>query len=1153
MHFMRKMLLAAAAITLGASGANAAIEAAHPGLHGGAFKYAPVSRYEQTHRRTAKFTPATIQSRRRAANGIFTDADITTSLPAAYSTGYLDAPDGSTWYYTGQMDYTETPLEGGYATEKNLTGYSFTIYDSNYQLVGTLSDTISLAEDETRMGAIELCACVSRKFFNLDSNYEVMVMLAANTSEYVNHYYTKVYSLSTAADATEPIAEFNGYYVDAINAGNDYSDKFYITMFEETYVAQSTIDGTEPVEGEANDVYALHYDIFAPASWQSSTPTNIKSFYLPYDNYEGSNGMPFISAVNNSQVYFGTIMFEKPFFANHNLVIDTDNEDYSVDVTPTPDNSLVITLYTYSPYDGFQQSSVTTIPMEIKDATGSERCSFYELGMLNYQDDLSFGFWNDRTDEPAFVITVEDYLTKTDDSEYNFYAYNLQGEKIATIAENVAGLVDVSDLKGYEHQQGFYKTVDSKEVFQFIDIPSCELQTTIDVEQGENSITSSTDRYPVDGDYQYAVSMAYGETDSNDITRHYIGWFERDGSLNHYDAVPLGNNVAMALPYIKTSALNPYVFNTDSKREYMFLVKTYVTSGSTQTTESLYVVNTKGDLVAKLSGNDTLGYLVNITPLNMQSNPTLWVTYYNDDTDAYTSTFINLPFSKFAAGGDGSAENPYLISTVGDLQEIRTNLNAHYRLARNINAADYDFTPISGTFNGTLDGDGKIITGLHINSDDYYCGLFQSLGESAEVKNIGFIDAAITLNSGNSEAGLIAANATGNSKKAAKITDIHVQGFTVDAADASVEATFGGLVGQLSLYASITESLITGADIDLSNSAIGLVGGIAGNARTSASITNCAFLGTIKAPGSVGGIIASTSTGDETLNNCHVDADITGGNGIGGIIGTSARTPITNCVVEGTLTATTNNKWGYGAKVGGIVGELSEDWSELNPKDDTVINIALKNNLVALTAINVPARPETDEYVGKSATAHRIVGYSIANAQPDGSYTYDEETDDWVFTAGEANPADWGLADNYVVGNLAAIDSSIAAEATSVEGANLDAVTAEWLEAHDFKLGTSADSPWVLTEDRTVPQLYTEQIELSGIRTVTIGSNADQLTRTAEGLTAEGCNITLYNLQGMAVGHGAGSLSTAGVRAGVYVAVAVDASGSKQTAKITIK
>jgi hypothetical protein len=114
-------------------------------------------------------------------------------------------------------------------------------------------------------------------------------------------------------------------------------------------------------------------------------------------------------------------------------------------------------------------------------------------------------------------------------------------------------------------------------------------------------------------------------------------------------------------------------------------------------------------------------------------------------------------------------------------------------------------------------------------------------------------------------------------------------------------------------------------------------------------------------------------------------------------------------------------------------------------------------------------------------------------------------------------------------------------------------VTAEWLEAHDFKLGTSADSPWVLTEDRTVPQLYTEQIELSGIRTVTIGSNADQLTRTAEGLTAEGCNITLYNLQGMAVGHGAGSLSTAGVRAGVYVAVAVDASGSKQTAKITIK
>jgi hypothetical protein len=612
----------------------------------------------------------------------------------------------------------------------------------------------------------------------------------------------------------------------------------------------------------------------------------------------------------------------------------------------------------------------------------------------------------------------------------------------------------------------------------------------------------------------------------------------------------------MALPYIKTSVLNPYVFNTDSKREYMFLVKTYVSSSSTATTESLYVVNTDGDLVAKLSGTDELGYLVNITPLNLQTDPTLWVTYYNDNTDAYTSTFIKMPFSKFAAGGDGSAENPYLISTVGDLQEIRTNLNAHYQLARNIDASDYDFTPISGTFNGTLDGNGKVITGLHINSDDYYCGLFQSLGESAVVENIGFIDAAITLNSGNSEAGLIAANATGNAKKAAKISGIHVQGFTVDAADADVETSFGGLVGQLSLYASISESLITGADIDLSNSASGLVGGIVGNARTSASITNCAFLGSIKASGSVGGIIASTSTGDETLNNCHVDADIVGGNGIGGIIGTSARTSISNCVVEGTLTATTNNKWGYGAKVGGIVGELGEDWSELDPKDDTVATIVLKDNVVALSSITVPERPESDEYAGKSATAHRIVGYSIANSQPDGTYTYDEEADDWVFTSGgEANPADWGLADNYVVGDLAVIDSSIAAEATSVEGATIaaNAVTQAWLESLGFNFGETAAAPWVLAEERTAPQLYTELIEISGIRTVTVNSASGKLTRTASGISAEGCNITLYNLQGMAVGHGVDSLSTAGVRSGVYVAVAVDAAGSKQTAKITIK
>jgi hypothetical protein len=93
----------------------------------------------------------------------------------------------------------------------------------------------------------------------------------------------------------------------------------------------------------------------------------------------------------------------------------------------------------------------------------------------------------------------------------------------------------------------------------------------------------------------------------------------------------------------------------------------------------------------------------------------------------------------------------------------------------------------------------------------------------------------------------------------------------------------------------------------------------------------------------------------------------------------------------------------------------------------------------------------------------------------------------------------------------------------------------------------------VLAEERTAPQLYTELIEISGIRTVTVNSASGKLTRTASGISAEGCNITLYNLQGMAVGHGVDSLSTAGVRSGVYVAVAVDAAGSKQTAKITIK
>jgi hypothetical protein len=103
--------------------------------------------------------------------------------------------------------------------------------------------------------------------------------------------------------------------------------------------------------------------------------------------------------------------------------------------------------------------------------------------------------------------------------------------------------------------------------------------------------------------------------------------------------------------------------------------------------------------------------------------------------------------------GDGTPNNPYLISTVADLVQLATDVNAdtdyngkHFKLANNLNldVAPYNsgagWTPIgnySKKFKGNFDGDGKTVSGLFINrstSDDP--GLFGWI-YGGEVKNLG--------------------------------------------------------------------------------------------------------------------------------------------------------------------------------------------------------------------------------------------------------------------------------------------------------------------------------------------------------------------------------------------------------------------------------
>ncbi len=101
-------------------------------------------------------------------------------------------------------------------------------------------------------------------------------------------------------------------------------------------------------------------------------------------------------------------------------------------------------------------------------------------------------------------------------------------------------------------------------------------------------------------------------------------------------------------------------------------------------------------------------------------------------------------------GGDGSVENPYLISNASQFNNIKKGLDKHYKLIKDINFNDATIYPIGynkdndsyKAFTGSLDGNGfslenlNITLGQSIKTGECYCGLFSKVGSDGEITNL---------------------------------------------------------------------------------------------------------------------------------------------------------------------------------------------------------------------------------------------------------------------------------------------------------------------------------------------------------------------------------------------------------------------------------
>lgn len=982
------------------------------------------------------------QARRTAKVGIMaatTDGAIKLDgADGATTFGWLSRPDGVEWYYAAEIYRTELPQtnpEASY-TDVTISGFKLSVYDENYQLVGTVNAKLELKDNETRIGAIDFGDVLSKNFFNNDSNYEVMVLVNANTSKYINNTYTYVFSLkkNSNADGDAPVIVMPGMQVAAIDASTDsWTEKMLMVFDVDGYVNPNKSFVVASADHDAAAVRTQRFTIYSKAGY-GSEPKSLGYFDLPEDKASYSDGLPVILGVNDGTLHVASASYEKPFFS------DASNWELS------ENNSFVLTRYEM-PINGtgnLKQVGTTTIPMT--DAvTEDAPFSLYGVGQLDYMDDMQF----DAEGNPTFVITKEKWIVSTDSHADSYYVYNSSGELLNTIFEDADNVLPMSDVKGFARQNCFITTDNAGNyIYNFVNMDTYDHVLTMPAVVDGNTVTTQMDRVAdAEYGYKYVAATANAENDDQGRACEAIYWIAPDGRHIDTHHIYLDTNVATAVANLSAEAVSRFLVNTDDNYEYMYLVKRY-TGESSKTKTELYVVNENSEPIFTYLPEDANVDIYTVWTFNLDCKPTIAVVL-RDANDALSIELFSLPLNKFQLGGSGTAESPYLISTLGDLMQISNAPDAHFRIANDIDAENVTMPQCKGTFTGSIDGGNHVVSNLSVSSTGLLGSIVgvtpadENTPSSTVIKDLILYNPTITLDSNKSTSGLLA----GSVSQYASISNVHVYGLNVE--DSDFDSAFGAIVGELTTYASASQVSVNDSYINLPQGVT--VGGIAARLRTAASIDASAFNGSIIADNEVGGIVGNTFDMNHAnaVTNCHVNADITAQHTLGGIIGSDDHSLVANNLAHGTLKAL-GSKGIYGPCIGGIIGSLAY----LAGSGDNINgNIAAQQNI----SFTMP-EPTPGVELYASETAHRIVGETDYNAYGEGQDGY--------------------LRNNYASETLPVInDAEIYAGSEGVEGATVttEELNASFLQGLGFAFGCNTASPWDEASAATTPKLYYEE------------------------------------------------------------------------------
>jgi len=275
-------------------------------------------------------------------------------------------------------------------------------------------------------------------------------------------------------------------------------------------------------------------------------------------------------------------------------------------------------------------------------------------------------------------------------------------------------------------------------------------------------------------------------------------------------------------------------------------------------------------------------------------------------------------------GGNGTVADPYIILTAEDLDHVRDDLAASYKVGANIDLSAYNWEPIgtdSDPFRGSFDGANYIISGLTIESPVTHVGLFGKVegseGSEIIIENVRLVN--VNISSTNADAvigGLIGLAIHSQIKQCTVIG-------TISGSVASV----GGLIGQLqensySYKSSSLTSSYTQVKLDINGGTSPLyIGGLVGEVTGYSFIDQSYAAGNILVTGQatgVGGLIGLTGgiPDLELITNSFATGNVetTDEASVGGLVGVNAGL-IKNSYAAGVVTSASSD-----SEVGGLIG-----------------------------------------------------------------------------------------------------------------------------------------------------------------------------------------------------------------------------------------